>query len=73
MGLGTSWLGEAPSDAWNSASPARTAQSLPGLLGVTSRRRKTTKAFGRPQSFVAGPATNEVQFMVKDFGCSNTL
>src|SRR5271165_274056 len=27
---------------------------------------ENNKAFGRPQSFVAGPATNGVQFMVKD-------
>ena len=29
-------------------------------------RRKTTRPFGRSQSFVAGPPKNGVQFMVKD-------
>jgi Cytochrome P460 len=30
------------------------------------RRKESEQAFGRLQSFVAGPPTNGVQFMVKD-------
>ena len=38
----------------------------PARLELRLRWRKATKAFGRLQSFVAGPPTNGVQFMVKD-------
>jgi hypothetical protein len=34
---------------------SRTAQSLPGLLGVTSRRRKTTKPLAVPNLSWPGP------------------
>ena len=44
----------------------RTAPSLPGLPGITIPLEESEKAFGRPQSFVAGPPKNGVQFMFKD-------
>src|SRR6516165_2280910 len=45
---------------------SRTARSSPGSPGVTNSLEESEKAFGRRQSFVAGPPRNGVQFMVKD-------
>ena len=41
------------------------APSLPGSHGLITPLEESEKAFGRPQSFVAGPPKNGVQFMVR--------